>query len=151
MIDVEVGRSPGGRRRFPVAFRLEFLRMWDARVDFGGKTQLLREYGLAHCTVRRWVVARDAGEFERSMLTASQRSRNSVNNQDRAELARLRQENAALQAKVKQAEAAQEILGKAFEILDGIAKTSTDSGPAIPLSAMSAEEYSSWLKRLNLF
>ena len=125
--------------------------MWDARVDFGGKTQLLREYGLANCTVRRWVGARDAGEFERSMLTASQRSRNSVNNQDRAELARLRQENAALQAKVKQAEAAQEILGKAFEILEGIAKTSTESGPAVPLSVMSAAEYTSWLKRLNLF
>ena len=150
MIDVQVGRSPGGRRRFPVAFRVEFLRTWDAQVELGGKTRLLREYGLADCTVRRWVAARDAGEFESSMLIAAGRSKNSVNNQDRAELARLRRENAALQAKVKQAEAAQEILGKAFEILDGIAKASTESDPAIPLSLMSAAEYTSWLRQLRL-
>ena len=147
MIDVVLGLTAAGQRRFPLAFRVEFLRLWDARVERGGKTSLLREYGLTGSTVGRWVRARDAGEFGDAMVRAAKSSRNRVSNEDRAELVRLRQENAALQLKVKQAEAAQEILGKAFEILDGIAKTSTDPDPNVPVSLMTAVEYSQWLTR----
>ena len=68
---------------------------------------------------------------------------------DRAELARLRLENERLRRKVVQAEAAQDILGKAFELLQGITESSNND-PQIPLALMSATEYAEWLKRRKL-
>ena len=68
---------------------------------------------------------------------------------DRAELARLRVENERLRRQVVQAEAAQDILGKAFELLQGI-NESSDSDPQIPPALMSAAEYADWLKRTKL-
>ena len=80
------------------------------------------------------------------MVKAAGKSRNVVSNQDRAELARLRLENQQLRQKVEQSEAVQEILGKAFELLDGITKGSPPPQPQIPISLMSAKEYADWLE-----
>lgn len=149
MIDVVVGRAPAGGRSFSLAFRVEFLRQWDLAVTRGAKGQLLREFNLARPTVGAWLRARDRGEFETSMVDAAERSRNAVDNKDRAELARLRLEVEQLRAKVAQSEAVQEILGKAFGLLEGITKT-PDPEPQIPVALMSADEYARWLQQSKL-
>lgn len=148
-IDVPIGRSPRGGRSFSLAFRAEFLRQLDAEVEHGGKARLLREYNLNRSTIGAWRRARDRGEFEVSMVDAAERSRNAVDNKDRAELARLRLEVTELRGKVKQSEAVQEILGKAFELLEGITKTPKPE-PQIPIALMSADEYTRWLQRSKL-
>jgi hypothetical protein len=150
VIDVEIDRSVGGGRRFPLAFRIEFLRQWDDAVERGGKTRMLREFKLSPSTVMAWRRSRERGEFETSMVNAAGKSRNVVNNKDRAELARLRQENQQLRKKVEQSEAVQEILGKAYELLDGITKGSPPEQPQIPISLMSAQEYATWLQTSKL-
>ena len=150
MIDVQIARSQSGRRMFPLAFRVEFLRQWDEAVEHGAKARLMREFNLSQASVRVWLRARDRGAFEASMVMASGQSRAVVSNEDRAELARLRLENQQLRRKVEQSEAVQEILGKAFELLDGITKGSPPPQPAIPISLMSAKEYTAWLQTVKL-
>ena len=150
-IDVPVGRSAKGRRSFPIAFRVEFLQRWDLAVKHGAKTQLMREYNLTRETVREWLEAREDGAFTDSMVTAAGKSRDRMDSQDRAELARLRAKVAQLEKKNDQSEAALEILGKAFELLEGITKSSAeDEGPQIPPALMSAEQYQAWLTRHHL-
>jgi hypothetical protein len=147
VIDVPIGVSPTGKKSIPLAFKIEFVRQWDECVERGAKVRLMREHGLSSGTVGRWLRARDRGEWTASMVAAAERPKRRVDSRDRAELARLRRENEVLKQKVAQAEAAQDILGKAFELLEGINKSSTTSPQVqIPPSLMSAEEYARWLK-----
>lgn len=141
--------SPTGRRSFPLEYRIEFLRLWDACIERGAKVRLLREHGLGKPTVARWLDARERGEFTVSMVAAGGRTSRRMDSQDRAELARLRAENEALKRRVGQAEAAQEILGKAFELLEGINKSSEQQGQ-IPPALLTAAEYEQWLKQHKL-
>lgn len=149
MISEPVGRTKTGRRSLTVAYKLEFLQAWDQAIERGEQTRLLRENSLARNTVKRWILARDQGQFSAAMTAAATEiPRSKMTNRDRAELLRLRKENERLQRKVVQAEAAQEILGKAFELLDGITKSSSlDQEPQIPPALMSAEQYAQWLQR----
>jgi len=150
MISIEPGLSRAGQRSFPIGYRLEFLREWDACHERGAKARLLRENDLTQATVRRWIRSRDRGELEESMTKASKRDGSSAS-AERAELARLRVENERLRRQVVQAEAAQDVLGKAFELLQGINESSqTDQDPQIPLALMSATEYAAWLQRHKL-
>ncbi len=149
MIDVPIGRTLTGKKSIPLAFKIEFLRRWDECVERGAKVRLMREHNLSSGTVDRWIRARDRGELTASMVAASERQPRRVDSRDRAELARLRRENEALKKKVAQAEAAQDILGKAFELLEGINESSTTQ-TQIPPSLMSAEEYARWLGRHKL-
>jgi hypothetical protein len=149
MIDVPVGRAPAGGRVFSLAYRLEFLRLWDQSVERGAKTRLLRENNLPRATVQRWLNARDRGEWDASMVEAAGKSRWRMDGLDRAELARLREENEALKRKLAQSEAVQEILGKAYELLEGIHESSPPDS-VIPPALMSADEYAQWLKRSKL-
>ncbi|WP_280674508.1 hypothetical protein [Cryobacterium sp. CG_9.6] len=119
-------------------------------MERGAKVRLLREFDLAKGTVNRWLRARDDGEWTASMVATSERSPQRMDNRDRAELARLRMENEALKKKVAQSEAAQQILGKAFELLDGITTRSNEEQTPIPPALMSAGEYAAWLKRSKL-
>ncbi len=150
MTDVQVGRTATGVRKFSFAFKVEFLREWDAAVQRGAKARLMREHNLARQTVDRWLVSRERGEFTASMVTAARKSRFEVTNTERAELARLRKENEALKKKVAQGEAVQQILGKAHELLEGITESSTDTDEQIPPALMSATEYAKWLERTKL-
>jgi len=148
MISIEPGLTPTGLRRFPIGFRLEFLREWDACRERGAKTRLLRENDLTRATVLRWVEARRRGELEESMTKASKRGKSSAC-LARPARAGLGVHTPRLRRQVVQAEAAQDILGKAFELLQGI-NESSDSDPQIPLALMSAAEYADWLKRTKL-
>lgn len=152
MIDVAIGRTPTGARSFPLGFRVEFLRQWDQCFTRGrgARTALLREHNLTTNTVKRWIHARDNGEWATSMVNAADTSKNAMTNRDRAELARLRRENEQLKKKVEQSEAVQEILGKAYELLEGMTTSSQDDTDDIPVSLMSATEYADWLRRNRL-
>jgi transposase-like protein len=150
MVEIEIGRSASGRRVFPLAFRIEFLRQWDGCLERGAKARLLREHALDRNTVRPWLEARQRGDWTVSMVAAARKGSGRMVSEDRAELARLRQENQALRKKVAQAEAAQDILGKAFELLDGINKSSTQTEPQVPPALMSAAEYERWLQQYKL-
>lgn len=150
MSEIVIGRTSTGGRSFPLAFRIEFLRRWDECVERGSKTRLLRESGLASSTVERWLSARDRGELTASMVATAERSPHRMESRDRAEMARLRKENEVLKQKVAQSEAAQQILGKAFELLEGITTSSTPEDTAIPPALMSADDYTAWLKRRRL-
>jgi len=117
MIEAEVGRTPIGRRSYPVAYRIEFLRRWDECLERGTKARLMRENNLNRATVDGWLKARDRGEFTASMVTEAEKSRSRrMNSRERTEVAKLRAENDRLKEKVVQAEVAQEILGNAFEL-----------------------------------
>ncbi|WP_280403468.1 hypothetical protein [Nocardia brasiliensis] len=150
MIDVEIGRYPGGGRTFPLAFRVQFVRAWHDAVERGAKARLLREYNLTRMTVEPWLAAHERGEYTSAMVVASERSANKMVNRDRAELARLRKEVADLKKKVAKSEAAQEILGKAFELLSEINESSSSEADTIPPALMSASEYARWLERNKL-
>lgn len=150
MNELVIGRSANGARSFPLAFRVEFLRRWDECVEHGAKTRLLREFALTANTVRRWRDARERGDWTASMVARAERSPARMDGRDRAELARLRKENEALKKKVAQSEAAQQILGKAFELLEGITTSSTEENTPIPPALMSADEYKKWLQRRRL-
>lgn len=153
MTDIEsfpIGRGPTGRRSFPIAFRIEVLRRWDECTEHGAKTRLLRELNLSKNHVTAWLRARESGQYTQAMVAAAGKSRNWMDSRDRAELARLRRENTRLKAQVEQAETAQEILGKAFELLQGITKRSNEDPSAIPPALMSASEYAQWLEQEKL-
>lgn len=153
MIDIPVGRTPSGKRSFTVGWKVEFLQLWDGATERGANTRLLREYALDPSVVREWQRARDDGEFEAAMVKAADSVTpvgEKITSRERAELARLRDENKRLAAKVAQAEAAQDILGKAFELLEGITKNSTEEHNQIPVALMSAEQYRQWLTRKGL-
>ncbi len=153
MIEVEIGRTASGRRTFPLAFRVEFVRRWDEAVERGAKARLMREFCVTRRTVHVWLEQRARGELPSSLTDevtrAAERSRFVLDNRDRAELARLRKENEQLRAKVAKSEAAQDILGKAFELLSGINESSV-ADESIPPALMSAHEYTLWLERNNL-
>jgi len=150
MNDLVIGRTPSGRRSFPISFRIAFIRRWDQCLRHGEKIQLMREFQLDHSTVTRWLNARDRGQLTASMVAAGEGSKKRMDGRDRAEIARLQQENEALKRKVAQAEAAQAILGKAFELLEGITTSSNPDTPQIPSALMSADEYAQWLKKNRL-
>ncbi|MCZ4587533.1 hypothetical protein O4328_28260 [Rhodococcus opacus] len=69
MIEAEVGPIPTGRRSYPVAYRIEFLRRWDECLERGTKARLMRENNLDRSTVQAWLKARDRAEFTASMAT----------------------------------------------------------------------------------
>lgn len=150
LVTVPVGRTQQGHRAFSMAYKIEFLRRWDNCTERGAKARLLRENNLAYTTVRAWIRARDEGHLHESMVEAADKARDRLDSRDRAELAKLRRENERLREKVAQSEAAVEILGKAFELLQGISKTSTDETTEIPPALMSAREYALWLERKTL-
>ena len=144
------GRTARGHRAFPLAFRVEFVRAWLAATERGERARLLRRHDLAWSTVRRWTEAYHNGDYTTAMVEASQRSRSRMDNKDRAELARLREENELLRAKVARGEAVQEILGKAYELLHGINESSTSPATPIPPALMSASDYAAWLERKHM-
>lgn len=152
MIDIEIGRTRTGGRTFPVAFRIAFVEQWDLCTDHGSKVRLLREHNLTRATVRNWLRSRDEGEYEAQMAPAAEkRSLRRMENFDRAEFNRLRKENRELKHKLTQSEAVQEILGKAYELLEGITTSSPNEDPTeIPVTLLSANEYARWLERNKL-
>lgn len=150
MITTPIGTTATGKRSFPAAYQIEFLAAWDECVGHGDKARLLREHRLAKATVKRWLDARAAGLLEPSVGTTMTMEPRRTHSQDRAALARALRENERLKEKLRDAELAQEIMGKAAELLQGIDLSSPDPQTQIPPALMSQEQYNAWLKRKKL-
>lgn len=146
-ISVEPGRTAGGSRTFSAEFKLEFVREWSKCVERGAKVRLMREYDLCTSTVRPWLKAFGDGSLTPAQERVASRSRDMATM--RARIASLESENERLRQKTSQAEAATQILGKAFELLEGIT-TSSDPDPQIPPMLMSADQYRAWLEGSRL-
>lgn len=144
-ISAPVGTKRGGGRSFSREYRIEFLQQWDQCIEYGAKSRLLRANDLDRNTVNRWIGARDRGEFETSMVNESKKSRNHELNVTRSELVALRRENEQLRKKVAQAEAAQEILGKAFGLLEAVNQSPSEDPMPMPPALMTLEQYGQWL------
>lgn len=151
MIKAQFRTTETGRRSFPLAYRIEFLAAWDECVEYGQKARLLREHCLSRKTVERWLDARADGRFDDTAMEAamSQEPRR-THSQDKAALARALRENERLKAKLREAELAQEIMGKAGELLKGIDLSSPDPQTQIPPMLMSQDQFDAWLKRTRL-
>ena len=79
------------------------------------------------------------------MVKASKKSRDHAINVTRSELVKLRAENERLRKKVAQAEAAQEILGKAFGLLGAVNQSPNEDPIQIPPALMTLDQYKRWL------
>ncbi len=141
------GLTPSGRRSFTNAEKIEFVKRWNACVERGAKTALLRECQLNHKTVERWLEADRAGQLGPGVVGREGGRR--VDAQDRARLVRLEQENERLRRKVEAAEAALVIMGKAHELLEGTLKSSEPLAE-VPATLLSVEEYAAWLTRSRI-
>lgn len=151
MIKAQFRTTETGRRTYPLEYKIEFLAAWDECVEHGEKARLLREHRLDRTTVRPWLDARAAGKFDESAMEAalSEEPRR-THSQDKASLARALRENERLKAKLREAELAQEIMGKAAELLKGIDLSSPDPQTQIPPLLMSQNQFDAWLKRTRL-
>lgn len=150
-ITAPITRSASGRQRYSLEFQLQFLQAWDeASGTRGAQTRLARQYGIDRTVVRVWLEKRESGFYEEAMVAEASKPKSwrQTTNEARAENARLKLENERLKKKVAQAEAAQEIMGKAYELLEGVT-TGSEPKPEdqIPPALMSSEQYRQWLSR----
>ena len=124
--DPEVVARPT-RRRFTAAGKLRILKLADACTAVGSLGALLRAEGLYASNLRTWRRQRMEGTL--SALTPQKRGRKVVAPQPlRAENERLRQENARLSTRLKQAELIIEVQKKVSQILGLPLETPTESG-----------------------
>ena len=158
VIEVGHGRTPSGKRSYTIGYKIDFLQQWDEQVTVrGGRARLCRENNVHWTTALEWVAARDTGRFGEAVQRAAVRAQNgkvSTRRQqdavDRAKIARLEAENVRLRKKVEQAEAAQEILGKAFGLLQTVNESPTEITEPIPPALMSLDQYRIWLDQHGL-
>jgi len=113
------------RRSFTAEYKAAVVAEYEA-APHGEKSAVLRREGLFHSHVQEWSKARDAGgrpaNTNGSATTTARLSR------AERETERLRTENARLNAKLAQTQAALSIMGKAHELLASLAE-STDTPP----------------------
>lgn len=145
-VSVEPGITRGGHRRLSIAYKIEFLRLWDQCTMPGDKARLLRANGLTTRTVQPWIRARAEGGFEESRERVV--GKRETEAQLRATVARLSAENQRLQAENSQTRAVADILGKAYELLADLSVKSSE--PEVPGLLLDAEEYAQWLAKHHL-
>ena len=117
------------RRSFTAEYKAAVVAEYEA-APHGEKSAVLRREGLFHSHVKEWTRARDAtapaGPANGSANTSATTARLS---RAERETERLRAENARLNAKLVQTQAALSIMGKAHELLASLAE-STDTPPS---------------------
>jgi len=124
--DPEVVARPT-RRRFTAADKLRILKLADACTAVGSLGTLLRAEGLYASNLTTWRRQRTEGTL--SALTPQTRGRKVVAPQPlRAENERLRQENARLSTRLKQAELIIEVQKKVSQILGIPLETPEEGG-----------------------
>jgi transposase len=124
--DPEVVARPT-RRRFTAADKLRILKLADACTAVGSLGALLRAEGLYASNLTTWRRQRTEGTL--SALTPQKRGRKVVAPHPlRAENERLRQENARLSTRLKQAELIIEVQKKVSQILGLPLATPAESG-----------------------
>ena len=124
--DPEVVARPT-RRRFTAADKLRILKLADACTAVGSLGALLRAEGLYASNLKTWRRQRTEGML--SALTPQKRGRKIMAPQPlRAENAALRQENARLSTRLKQAELIIEVQKKVSQILGLPLETPAEGG-----------------------
>lgn len=124
--DPEVVARPT-RRRFTAADKLRILQLADACTAVGSLGALLRAEGLYASNLKTWRRQRTEGVL--SALTPQKRGRKIMAPQPlRAENAALRQENARLSTRLKQAELIIEVQKKVSQILGLPLETPAEGG-----------------------
>lgn len=117
------------RRSFTAEYKAKVVAEYEA-APHGEKSAVLRREGLFHSHVQEWSRARNAvapaGPANGSGPSTSTTARLS---RAERETERLRAENARLNAKLAQTQAALSIMGKAHELLASLAE-STDTPPS---------------------
>ena len=106
-------RPKAERRRFSAEYKLGILREADGCTERGQIGALLRREGLYASHLEKWRRQRTRGELQG--LTAQKRGRKVP--AEAADLARLQRENAALQARLQQAETIIEVQKKLSTLL----------------------------------
>src|ERR671933_3074595 len=121
--DPEVPERPRPPRRYPAAYKLRILAEYE-QLDKLGKGALLRREGLYTSLISEWRKQRDKGAL--SALGASP-GRPPADPREQ-ELARLRRENARLQADLVKARKVIEVQGKLSSRLEQLATSSEAPG-----------------------
>jgi transposase-like protein len=116
------------RRSFTAEYKAKVVAEYEA-APHGEKSAVLRREGLFHSHVQEWTRARDTAPPARSTNRPGNISTTTVRlTRAERETERLRAENARLNAKLTQTQAALSIMGKAHELLASLAE-STDTPP----------------------
>lgn len=115
------------RRTFSAAYKLRMVQEYDT-APTGEKGALLRREGLYESSISSWRRQRDAGQ-----LTSSGSARSAVKKEKspeqaeleqlRREKARLERQNAAMARKIRQTEAALDIMGKGIALLETVSES----------------------------
>ena len=116
------------RRSFTAEYKAAVVAEYEA-APHGDKSAVLRREGLFHSHVQEWTRARDSAALAGSTNGSSGRSTTARLSRAERETERLRAENARLNAKLAQTQAALSIMGKAHELLASLAE-STDTPPS---------------------
>jgi len=118
------------RRSFTAEYKARVMAEYEA-APHGEKSAVLRREGLFHSHVQEWTRARNAGVIPANTDNGSVDTSATTARVSRAEreTERLRAENARLNAKLTQTQAALSIMGKAHELLASLAE-STDTPPS---------------------
>jgi transposase len=117
------------RRSFTAEYKAAIVAEYEA-APHGEKSAVLRREGLFHSHVKEWSRACDAGVTPASTNgSGSTSATTSRLSRAERETERLRAENARLNAKLAQTQAALSIMGKAHELLASLAESS-DTPPS---------------------
>jgi transposase len=115
------------RRSFTAEYKAAVVAEYEA-APHGEKSAVLRREGLFHSHVQEWTRARGAGVTPAKTNGLADTSGTTARLWAERETERLRAENARLNAKLAQTQAALSIMGKAHELLASLAE-STDTPP----------------------
>jgi transposase len=115
------------RRSFTAEYKAAVVAEYEAAAH-GEKSAVLRREGLFHSHVQEWTRARDTAAPAGPANGSSGPSTTARLSRAERETERLRAENARLNAKLAQTQAALSIMGKAHELLASLAE-STDTPP----------------------
>jgi transposase-like protein len=117
------------RRSFTAEYKAAVVAEYETAAH-GEKSAVLRREGLFHSHVQEWTRARDTAAATGSANGSGNASATTARlSRAERETERLRAENARLNAKLAQTQAALSIMGKAHELLASLAE-STDTPPS---------------------
>jgi transposase len=121
------------RRTFTPEFKARILAEYDAAPDAAMRGAILRRERLYGSHILDWRKARDAGAAA-GLVDRRQSAARAVKTAEAAEVARLRRQNARLEAELAKTRTALDIMGKAHALLELLSE-SAEAAPPPPSSA----------------
>ena len=121
------------RRTFTAEFKARILAEYDAAPDAAARGAILRRERLYGSHILDWRKARDAGAAA-GLTDRRQSAARAAKSAETAEVARLRRDNARLQAELSRTQTALQIMGKAHALLELLSESAPDVPPSSPFS-----------------